>query len=369
MSLLKIPVRAGLGRPLHDSDQAPPPRDPEQAILAPRRGLQPAHVLPRHRAPRRPALQRALQGELAHSAACVRLSPLFSLPTRALSTLHFALLPGPLSLARCTRPPHLIPCPSHPLFFPAFPPLSRSFNFPLFSCSRCCPTPQTWPSGIRPGPPTWPCTPAPSSISTSPRWSRPRCATSTKAHPRASWPPSTTSTWYEHMTSAFYHLNEHITQPRVADFSLGKYCGHFLGFSLRFPRLFTLPLSPFLALFRDDPVSCAWRGAVRAGAEPKRGPSGDRDDQRPLQPQAVRARDPQVLPRRLLVSTRTESRNIAFKLPSSSKLRALRFNERVDFVRTDFQMGLSGGNFDVAMRVRELLPRCPGKWGTIGHSI
>jgi len=83
MSLLKIPVRAGLGRPLHDSDQAPPPRDPEQAILAPRRGLQPAHVLPGHRAPRRPALQRALQGELAHSAARVRLSPPFFFFQRA----------------------------------------------------------------------------------------------------------------------------------------------------------------------------------------------------------------------------------------------------------------------------------------------
>ena len=62
------------------------------------------------------------------------------------------------------------------------------------------------------------------------------------------------------------------------------------------PRLFTLPLSPSLALFRNDPVSRAWHGAARAGAEPKRGPSGDQDDQRPLQPQAVRARDPQVLP-------------------------------------------------------------------------
>ena len=32
-------------------------------------------------------------------------------------------------------------------------------------------------------------------------------------------------------------------------------------------------------------------------------------------------------------------------------------------------MGLSEGNFDVAMRVRELLPRYPGRWETICYSI
>ena len=49
------------------------------------------------------------------------------------------------------------------------------------------------------------------------------------------------------------------------------------------------------------------------------------------------------------------------------RLRALRFNERVDFIPTDFQMGLSEGNFDVAMRVRELLPRYPGRWEMGDH--
>jgi hypothetical protein len=32
-------------------------------------------------------------------------------------------------------------------------------------------------------------------------------------------------------------------------------------------------------------------------------------------------------------------------------------------------MGLSDSDFDIAMRVRELLPRYPGRWETVGYSI
>ena len=46
----------------------------------------------------------------------------------------------------------------------------------------------------------------------------------------------------------------------------------------------------------------------------------------------------------------------------------LRFNERVDFIPTDTQMGFSVGGFDIAVRVRELLPRYPGRWETAGYS-
>ncbi len=37
--------------------------------------------------------------------------------------------------------------------------------------------------------------------------------------------------------------------------------------------------------------------------------------------------------------------------------------------QTATQMDLSGAAFDMAMRVRELLPRYPGKWETVGYSI
>ena len=50
------------------------------------------------------------------------------------------------------------------------------------------------------------------------------------------------------------------------------------------------------------------------------------------------------------------------------RLQALGFRNREDFTAAT-QMGLSGAAFDMAMRVRELLPRYPGKWETAGCSI
>ena len=51
------------------------------------------------------------------------------------------------------------------------------------------------------------------------------------------------------------------------------------------------------------------------------------------------------------------------------RLQALGFRDREDFTPTTTQMDLSGAAFDMAMRVRELLPRYPGKWETVGYSI
>jgi len=51
------------------------------------------------------------------------------------------------------------------------------------------------------------------------------------------------------------------------------------------------------------------------------------------------------------------------------RIRALCFNERAGCTPTDTQMDLPEGGFDIAMRVRELLPRHPGRWETVCYSI
>jgi hypothetical protein len=50
------------------------------------------------------------------------------------------------------------------------------------------------------------------------------------------------------------------------------------------------------------------------------------------------------------------------------RLRVLSFKEREDFTPKATQMGLSAIAFEKAMRVRELLPRYPGKWETAGRA-